>query len=92
MIGASTGKVLAYAVRCDQDISNDHNSHDCRKMESDMAVNMLHNLKDNGFHVKKLVMDNDATIISKARSNFDPNIKKPHQKELYQQTLSTEER
>ena len=60
--------------------------------KSDMAVNMLHNLKDNGFHVKKLVMDNDATIISKARSNFDPNIKKPHQKELYQQTLSAEER
>ena len=55
---------------------------DCRKnwtgssksMEPDMAVNMLHNLKDKGFHVKNLVLDNDANTISKARSNFDPNI------------------
>ena len=90
MIGASTGKVLAYAVRCkkckqcDQDTSKDPSSHDCRKnwtgssksMEPDMAVNMLHNLKDKGFHVKNLVMDNDATTISKARSNFDQNIQK----------------
>ncbi|XP_062605625.1 uncharacterized protein LOC134267425 [Saccostrea cucullata] len=91
MIGVTTGKVLAYAVRCkkckqcDQDITNDTtSSHDCRKnwsgssksMEPDIAVEMLHNLKEKGFHVKDLVMDNDTTTISKARSSFDPNINK----------------
>ena len=38
-------------------------------MEPDMAVNMLHNLKDKGFHVKKLVLYNDATTILKAIMN-----------------------
>ena len=41
-----------------------------------MAENMLHNLKDKGFQVKNFVMDNDATTISIARSNFYPNIQR----------------
>lgn len=48
--------------------------HDCRKswdksskaMESDMAIEMLQDLKVRGFHVKKLVMDNYSTTISRA--------------------------
>lgn len=46
--------------------------NDCHKnwsrspkaMETDMAFEMLQELKSKGFHVKKLVMDNDTTTIS----------------------------
>ena len=80
MIGVNTGKIVSYAVRCkkcrfcDRAIHKDMpNDHDCRKnwsksskaMESDMALEMLQELKSKGFHVKKLVMDNDTTTISR---------------------------
>lgn len=45
-------------------------------MESDMAVEMLHKMKEKGFHVKNLVMDNDSTTITKAKSSFDSSLKK----------------
>lgn len=79
MIGVNTGKIVSYAVRCKKcrfcdravhkDMPNDHDSRknwsECPKaMESDMAFEMLHELKSKGFHVKKLVMDNDTTTIS----------------------------
>lgn len=88
MIGASTVHVLSYAVRCkkkckqcDQKNGKDH---DCRRnwsgfsksMESDMAVEMLHKTKEKGFHVKNLLMDNDSTTITRARSSFDSSLKK----------------
>lgn len=58
--------------------------HDCRKnwtksskaMESDMAIEMLHDLKTRDFHVKNLIMDNDSTTLAKAKLSFDPNIQK----------------
>jgi hypothetical protein len=79
MIGVSSGKILSYSVRsktcrfCDRAVNEEPTEHDCRKnwsksskaMESDMAVEMLHDLKAQGFHVKKLVMDNDTTTISR---------------------------
>lgn len=80
MIGVKTGKILSYAVRCkkcrfcDREVNKERpNDHDCRKnwtkssnaMESDMAVDMLHELKSKGFHVNKLIMDNDSTTISR---------------------------
>ncbi|XP_062617449.1 uncharacterized protein LOC134279113 [Saccostrea cucullata] len=80
MIGVNTGKVLSYAVRCkkcrfcDRAVDKENpKEHDCRKnweksskaMESDMAVEMLHELKSKGFHVKKLIMDRDTTTISR---------------------------
>lgn len=38
----------------------------CSKaMESDMALEMLQQLKSKGFYVKKLVMDNETTSISR---------------------------
>ena len=43
-------------------------------MESDMAVEMLHDLETLNFHVKQLIIDNDSTTFGKA--SFDPNIKK----------------
>ena len=45
-------------------------------MESDMAVEMLHDLETRNFHVKQLIMDNDSTTFAKAKASFDPNIKK----------------
>lgn len=41
-----------------------------------MAVEMLHKMKEKGFHVKNLVMDNDSTTITRARSSFDSSLKK----------------
>ncbi|XP_061173391.1 uncharacterized protein LOC133182561 [Saccostrea echinata] len=87
MIGVNTGKVLSYAVRCkkcrfrDRAVDKENpNEHDCRKnwtksskaMESDMAVEMLSELKSKGFHVKKLIMDNDTTTISRKILKFQP--------------------
>ncbi|XP_061170965.1 uncharacterized protein LOC133180461 [Saccostrea echinata] len=45
-------------------------------MESDMAVEMLSDLKSKGFHVKKIIMDNDTTTISRARASFDESLEK----------------
>lgn len=45
-------------------------------MESDMAIEMLHDLKTRDFHVKNLIMDNDSTTLAKAKLSFDPNIQK----------------
>lgn len=54
----------------DRAVNKEHPSdHDCRKnwtksskaMESDMAVDMLHELKSKGIHVDKLITDNDST-------------------------------
>lgn len=36
-----------------------------KAMESDMAVDLLHELKSKGIHVDKLIMDNDSTTISR---------------------------
>lgn len=80
MIGMNTGKMVSYSYRCKTcrfcDRANDGpaKQHDCRKswdksskaMESDMAIEMLQDLKVRGFHVKKLVMDNYSTTISRA--------------------------
>lgn len=88
MIGRTTGKVISYAVRlkkcrsCEKDDNN--NDHDCRKnwdrsskaMESDMALEMLHELKAKDFHVKSIIMDNDTTTIAKAKAAFDPSLQK----------------
>lgn len=56
MIGASTGQVLSYAIRCTKCKQCDQKNgkdHDCRRnwsgssksMESDMAVEMLDKIK-----------------------------------------------
>lgn len=90
MIGSNTGKVLSYSYRCricrfcDRAIDRVPKDHDCRKnweksskaMESDMAIEMLQDLKQRGFHVKKLIMDNDSTTISRAKAAFDENLEK----------------
>lgn len=80
MIGMNTGKMVSYSYRCKTcrfcDRANDGpaKQHDFRKswdksskaMESDMAIEMLKDLKVRGLHVKKLVMDNYSTTISRA--------------------------
>nr|XP_022341895.1 uncharacterized protein LOC111135807 isoform X1 [Crassostrea virginica] len=90
MIGEQTGKIVSYAVRCkkcrfcESTVEIETTNHDCRKnwqksskaMESDMAVEMLHDLETRNFHVKQLIMDNDSTTFAKAKASFDPNIKK----------------
>ncbi|XP_048743376.1 uncharacterized protein LOC125656832 isoform X3 [Ostrea edulis] len=90
MIGVNTGKVLAYSFRskkcrfCDRAKEGDVKEHDCRKnwdksskaMESDMAIEMLQDMKNKGFHVKKLIMDNDSTTISRAKITFDEDLEK----------------
>lgn len=88
MIGRTTGKVISYAVRCKKCKScakdDNNNDHDCRRnwdksskaMESDMAIEMLHELKAKDFHVKSIIMDNDATTIARAKATFDPSLQK----------------
>lgn len=57
--------------------------HDCRRnwsgssksLESDIAVEILHKMKEKGFYVKNLVMDNDSTTITRANSSFDSFLK-----------------
>lgn len=86
MIGASTGQVVSYAIRCKKCKQCDQKNgkdHDCRRkwsgssksMESDMAVEMLHKIKEKGFHVQDLVMDNDSTTITRAKSSFESSLK-----------------
>lgn len=41
-----------------------------------MAVEMLHKMKEKGFHGKNLVMDNATTTIPRAKSSFDSSLKK----------------
>lgn len=87
MIGASTGQVVSYAIRCkkckqcDQKNGKDHDwrrnwSGSSKSIESDIAVEMLHKMKEQGFHVKNLVMDNDSTTITRAKSSFGSSLKK----------------
>lgn len=45
-------------------------------MESNMAIEMLHELKAKDFHVKNIIMDNDATTIARAKATFDPSLQK----------------
>lgn len=85
---------MLFAVKkckqCDQKNGKDH---DCRRnwsgssksMESDMAVEMLHKTKEKGFHVKNLVMDNDSTTITRARSSFDSSLKKNFRLQSYKE-------
>lgn len=47
-----------------------------KSIESDIAVEMLHKMKEQGFHVKNLVMDNDSTTITRAKSSFGSSLKK----------------
>ncbi|XP_069102792.1 uncharacterized protein [Argopecten irradians] len=87
MIGKETGKVLSYAVRsktcriCSQGSTT---SHICMKnwsgsskaMESDMAVDMAHQLKDNcNLQIQILHADNDSTTTSRLKQSF-PDLEK----------------
>lgn len=62
----------------------DVKEHDCRKnwegsskaMESDMCISMLKNLESNDVCVGTIIMDNDSTTISKARSEVKADLKK----------------
>lgn len=87
MLGASTGQVISCAIRCKKCQQCDQKNgkdHDCRRtwngspksMESDMPVEMLHKMKEKGFHVKNLVLDNDSTTITRAKFSFDSFLKK----------------
>ena len=69
---------------CESTVEIETTNHYCRNnwqkssmaMESDMAEEMLHDLETRNFHVKQLIVDNDSTTFAKAKSSFDPNIKK----------------
>lgn len=45
-------------------------------MESDMAIETLLKLKAKDFHVKNIIMDNDATTKARAKATFDPSLQK----------------
>lgn len=53
-----------------------------------MAVEMLHKMKENGFHVKNLMMDNDSTTITRARSSFDSSLKKTFRLQSYKEEFN----
>ncbi|XP_062605184.1 uncharacterized protein LOC134266976 [Saccostrea cucullata] len=89
MIGFNTGKIVAYSYRCktcrfcQSTKDGPVKEHDCRKnwdksskaMESDMAIEMLQDLKQKGFHVKN-DYGYDSTTFSRAKAVFDENIEK----------------
>lgn len=77
--------MLFTVKKCKQsDKKKNGKDHDCRRnwsgssksMESDMAVEMLHKMKEKGFYVKNLVMDSDSdsTTITGAKSSFQRNL------------------
>lgn len=74
-----------YCRRCDSALKKgcDVKEHDCRKnwedsskaMASDMCISMLKNLESNDVCVGTIIMDNDSTTISKARSEVKAELK-----------------
>ncbi|CAC5394753.1 unnamed protein product [Mytilus coruscus] len=107
MIGTMTGKVIDFSHRsrnckvCEYHMGRKETvpSHDCSKnwqgtskgMEPDMALEMTHNLKDNGCPIHVLHADNDSTTTTRLKVDFkelqkkdDQNhIKKGFSKKLY---------
>ncbi|CAC5374155.1 unnamed protein product [Mytilus coruscus] len=107
MIGTMTGKVIDFSHRsrnckvCEYHMGRKETvpSHDCsinwqgtsKGMEPDMALEMTHNLKDNGCPIHVLHADNDSTTTARLKVDFkelqkkdDQNhIKKGFSKKLY---------
>lgn len=85
MIGMETGKIVAFDLKT-TDIAKClfSDDHECNKnfngsskaMESALAIDMAKSLKDRGFKISKITMDDDSTTISRMRNNIDPNIMK----------------
>ena len=79
-IGAKTGKLIGYEVRCKKcaicdaaaRLNIEVRQHDCRKnwsgsakaMEPDLAVSMLKTFKDKDASIKTITMDDDSTTIA----------------------------
>ena len=92
MIGLHTKKVVGYSVmsktcrKCDVATKSGNTvpDHDCRKnwggsskaMEPAMAVNILNEIKEKGYGVRKIIMDDDTTTIAKIHREFDSSIEK----------------
>ena len=102
MIGEKTGKCIGYGVlskfcyRCS--IGQDPSTHDCPKnfegsskaMESALAVKMLKALKEEGYTVKTLIMDDDTTTISRVRKEVDSYIEKKSDRNHVRKNISNE--
>lgn len=99
-----TGKIVAIDLQttdCRKCLFSD--DHECNKnfdgsskaMESALAIiDMAKSLKDRGFKISKITMDDDSTTISRMRNNIDPNImimsdKKPRAKKYVKRAVNT---
>ena len=91
-IGAKTGKLIGYELRCKKcaicdaaaKLNIEVSQHDCRKnwtgsakaMEPTLAVSMLKTFKDKDASIITITMDDDSTTIARARKEVDPSISK----------------
>lgn len=41
-----------------------------------MAVNILNNIKEKGYNIQKIIMDDDATTVAKIRREVDASLEK----------------
>uniref|UniRef100_K1PE21 Mutator-like transposase domain-containing protein n=1 Tax=Magallana gigas TaxID=29159 RepID=K1PE21_MAGGI len=97
MIGMETGKIVAFDLKttdCRKCLFS--NDHECNKnfdgsskaMESALALDMAKSLRDRGFKISKITMDDDSTTISRMRNNIDPNIMKMSDKNHVRKNMS----
>ncbi|XP_062599938.1 uncharacterized protein LOC134261526 [Saccostrea cucullata] len=101
LIGKQTGKILQYEIRSKSCSVCDHHGegvipvHQCSKnwdgsskaMEPDMAVSMLHKMKDCGHPVQVIHADNDSTTLSTLKLDF-PELQKKDDKNHIKKGIS----
>lgn len=105
LIGKETGKVLQFETRskscsvCDYHAEGPIPVHQCTRnwdgssnaMEPDMAMSMLHKMKDSGHPVQIIHGDNDSTTSSSLKLEF-PEIRKKddknHKKREFQKSCT----
>ncbi|XP_062621637.1 uncharacterized protein LOC134283204 [Saccostrea cucullata] len=99
MIGMETGKIVAFDLKttdCRKCLFTQTDDHDCNKnfngsskaMESALAIDMAQSLKDKGFNISKITMDDDSTTISRMKKTVDPNIAKISDKNHVRKNIS----
>lgn len=93
MIGMETGKIIALDLKTtDCRTCLFSNDHECNKnfdaMESALALHMAKSLRDRGFKISKITMDDDPNTISRMRNNIDPNIMKMSDKNHVRKNMS----
>ncbi|XP_061180737.1 uncharacterized protein LOC133189369 [Saccostrea echinata] len=99
MIGVETGKIVAFdhkTTDCRKCLFTQTHDHECNKnfngsskaMESALAIDMAKSLKDRGFNISKITMDDDSTTISRMKKTVDPNIRKLSDKNHVRKNIS----